>query len=250
VQAPSRHTYSTKRLRLVLLLLTAVTLPVVVASSFLIYQYLRYSVMVERRLSGERWQVLSRVYARPLVLREGLVLSVAGLARVLNDLKYEHKADAPAAPGEFALGDKSLLLHPRPGPDAAAEAVVVVFEKDHVKELRGARSKQKYATQTLEPQLITYLFDDTREKRRLVRYEDLPDHRVKAVLGIEDRRFFSHPGLDPFRILGAALRNLRAESYLQGGSTITQQLVTACNRRWAQRMPAAPAGASMRVIAR
>jgi hypothetical protein len=54
VQAPSRHTYSTKRLRLVLLLLTAVTLPVVVASSFLIYQYLRYSVLVERRLSGEQ----------------------------------------------------------------------------------------------------------------------------------------------------------------------------------------------------
>jgi penicillin-binding protein 1B len=48
---------------------------------------------------------------------------------------------------------------------------------------------------------------------------------VHAVLAIEDRRFFSHPGLDPFRILGAALKNLRAESYIQGGSTITQQLV-------------------------
>src|SRR5262249_19260756 len=68
-------------------------------------------------------------------------------------------------------------------------------------------------------------FDQSREKRRLVRYDELPDHLVKAVLAIEDRRFFSHPGLDPFRIVGAAVRNIRAESFIQGGSTITQQLV-------------------------
>src|SRR5207244_11942088 len=64
-----------------------------------------------------------------------------------------------------------------------------------------------------------------REKRRFIKYEELPDTLVKAVLAIEDRRFFSHPGLDPFRIVGAAVRNVRAESYIQGGSTITQQLV-------------------------
>ena len=44
------------------------------------------------------------------------------------------------------------------------------------------------------------------------------------MLAIEDRRFFSHPGLDPFRIAGAAIRNIKADTYVQGGSTITQQL--------------------------
>jgi penicillin-binding protein 1B len=78
---------------------------------------------------------------------------------------------------------------------------------------------------TLEPELITYMFDDAREKRRIVKYAELPDHLVKAVLAIEDRRFFSHPGLDPFRIVAAAIKNIQAESYIQGGSTITQQLV-------------------------
>ena len=121
-------------------------------------------------------------------------------------------------------GEKSLVLFPRPIPGSSDEPLVVVFDKGKVKELRGARSKRKYAEQPLEPELITYLFDESREKRRHVKYEELPDHLVKAVLAIEDRRFFSHPGLDPFRIVGAALRNLRAESYLQGGSTITQQL--------------------------
>jgi penicillin-binding protein 1B len=49
---------------------------------------------------------------------------------------------------------------------------------------------------------------------------------IEAVLAIEDRRFFSHPGLDPFRILAAFIRNVRSESEIpHGGSTITQQLV-------------------------
>ena len=52
-----------------------VTLPVVVGASVLIYYYLRYSVMVERRLQGERWLIPARLYARPLVLRPGLPLT-------------------------------------------------------------------------------------------------------------------------------------------------------------------------------
>ncbi len=222
--SPGRQIYSTKRLRVVALLLTIVTLPFVLGVSALIYQYVKYGVLVERRLKGERWMVPSRLYARPLVLHEGLLLPQAELLKVLNNLKYEQR-ETPAAPGEFAPGDKSVTLLPRSSTDSASEPVIVVFDKDRVKEMRGRKSKKRYSTQTLEPELITYLFDQSREKRRYVKYEELPDTLVKAVLAIEDRRFFSHPGLDPMRILGAALRNARAESYIQGGSTITQQLV-------------------------
>jgi 1A family penicillin-binding protein len=54
--------------------------------------------------------------------------------------------------------------------------------------------------------------------------EELPDHMVKAVLAIEDRRFYEHDGVDPFSIVRAAWRNFRAGDIVQGGSTITQQL--------------------------
>jgi penicillin-binding protein 1B len=224
MSSPSRNIYSPQRLKLVLILLTIITLPIVVGTSVLIYYYIRFSVMVERRLHGERWMVPSRLYAQPLRLRDGLPLTVPGLVRALNNLKYEQKAEGPTEPGQFVVGEKTITFTPRPIPDAANEALVVTFEKDRIKEMRGAPSKKRYPSQTLEPELITYLFDETREKRRLVRYEELPDHLIKAILAIEDRRFFSHPGLDPFRIIGAALKNVRAESYIQGGSTITQQL--------------------------
>ena len=58
-----------------------------------------------------------------------------------------------------------------------------------------------------------------------MRFEELPDHLVKAVLAIEDRRFFSHPGVDPIALAAAVLRNLRTDSSIPyGASTLTQQL--------------------------
>jgi penicillin-binding protein 1B len=219
------HTYSPQRLRLVVTLLTMVTLPIVIGASVLIYYYLRYNVMVERRLRGERFGVPARLYARPMVLRNGMPLGTPALVKTFNALKYEQKSEAPAAEAEFTVRAGGVTFWPRQAGGAPPEAINVVVDKDRVKEMRGVTSKRAYATITLEPELITYLFDDSREKRRVVRYEELPDHLLKAVLAIEDRRFFSHPGLDPFRILGAAVRNWKADSYIQGGSTITQQLV-------------------------
>ncbi|HUG54146.1 MAG TPA: PBP1A family penicillin-binding protein [Vicinamibacteria bacterium] len=217
------NTYSPQRLRLVLILLTALTLPVVIGCSVVIYYYLKFNVMVDRRLHGERWQVPARLYARPLVLRPGLPMTVRSLVDVLNGLKYEEKDDVPAAPGQFAVDERTVTFTPRG--QEPSEPVLVTVDKERIKELRGLTTKRVYATLTLEPQLITYLFDESREKQRTVHYEEYPDHLIKAVLAIEDRRFFSHPGLDPFRIVGAAVRNIEAESYIQGGSTITQQLV-------------------------
>ena len=221
------RTYSTTRLRIVLLLLTMATLPVVLGSSVFIYYYIRYSIMVDRRLNSAPAMVPSRLYTRPTVLRPGLPLDASTLLTLLNGLRYEQREGQVTGAGQFAqVSADAVLFYPRPGADAAREPVAVIFEKGRIKDLRGQGSKSSYRTQTLEPELITYLFDESREKRRLVRYEDIPMHLVHAVLAIEDRRFFSHPGLDPFRILGALLRNLRTESeVLHGGSTITQQLV-------------------------
>jgi hypothetical protein len=91
--ARSSRTYSTRRFRVVVLLLTLVTLPVVIGTSALIYYYLRYATLVERRLSGERWMVPSRIYARPLELRAGIVMQVPRLVKTLNGLRYLERID-------------------------------------------------------------------------------------------------------------------------------------------------------------
>ncbi len=226
----ARRVYSTRRLRLVVLLLTLVFVPIVVGASLLIYQYMRFGVLVEQRLTGEKGRLPSRVYSRPLVLRPGLVLAPDGLVGALNRLRYTERSGPTTEAGQFATSTAGVRLFPRPVDSGATETLLVSFATDkqgvtRIKDIRGEGSKKRYAEQALEPELVTYLFDEDREKRRRVSFEELPDHLVKAVLAIEDRRFFSHPGLDPIALAAAVLRNLRTESSIpHGASTLTQQL--------------------------
>ena len=63
------------------------------------------------------------------------------------------------------------------------------------------------------------------ENRVSIDAETLPKHVIDAFLAAEDARFYSHPGFDLIRICGAALNDLKAGSYVEGASTITQQLI-------------------------
>jgi len=82
----------------------------------------------------------------------------------------------------------------------------------------------RFTRRPLEPELITNLFDSSREKRRVVRFDDLPKDLVDAVLAAEDKRFFEHGGLDIVRVFGAALADLRRGQKAQGASTIDMQV--------------------------
>ena len=81
-----------------------------------------------------------------------------------------------------------------------------------------------------QPELSIYAGDDGLVARRgrlggrPMRFDDFPPHLVEAVIAIEDRRFFSHFGLDPRGLLRALAVNIRQGRLAQGGSTLTQQL--------------------------
>ena len=63
------------------------------------------------------------------------------------------------------------------------------------------------------------------ERRVNTQANEIPTDLVKAIVSIEDHRFFDHRGVDTIRILGATLRNLQGRGGLQGASTLTQQLI-------------------------
>lgn len=63
------------------------------------------------------------------------------------------------------------------------------------------------------------------EKREKIAADKIPQELDDAIVSVEDRRFFKHNGVDPVRILGSALHNITNKGGLQGGSTLTQQLV-------------------------
>jgi len=64
----------------------------------------------------------------------------------------------------------------------------------------------------------------SKQKRKLIPYEEIPSHVKNAFLAIEDKRFFQHKGVDFTRIIAALIQNIKEGEIVQGASTITQQV--------------------------
>jgi penicillin-binding protein 1B len=196
------------------------------------YYYVTLSRFIDARLHGERTRTFPRVFARPFELAQGQSLTDRQLIDRLNDLGY---AQVPKveAPGEFAVGQNAVALMIRGG-KSDGDTVRVVFGPAAAKPNSPATStikriehlgKKATGSVTLEAPLLTALIPEAREKRRNVPLAQIPRRVREAVLAIEDRRFYDHPGVDPIRSAGAIVTNLRGDKpYLVGGSTLTQQL--------------------------
>ncbi len=71
---------------------------------------------------------------------------------------------------------------------------------------------------------LTEKVEDIRAKENYTEYEELPEDYIDAVVAVEDQRFFRHGGVDLLAVCRALLNDLKAGSFVEGGSTITQQL--------------------------
>ncbi len=202
------------------------------------YYWVLFGKRIDERLHGERERVLPRVYARPLELYRGQALGEQQLVDRLNDLGYAERGRVEKE-GEFTIGRDAIVLMPRDG-DHKGAIVRATFETPKppasaapqaapapVARITGLTvADSRFDRVTLDPPLLTALINTGREKRRQVPLAAIPSRMVQAVLAIEDRRFYDHPGVDVIRTIGAVITNLRGEKkYLVGGSTLTQQLV-------------------------
>ncbi len=212
--------------------LVGVGVPFAIAVILSIYFYISFSRMIDARLAGETARADPRIYARPYQLRRGQALTPLQIVDRLNDLGYSHRVKAEQ-PGEFTVGRDAVVMIPRDG-DRKGQLVRVVFvargakgaEPAAIDHIELVAKKQSFDRLTLDAPLITALVTDAREKRRDVPLSVIPQTMVQAVLAIEDRRFYDHPGIDPIGIVSAAIDNvIGRKKYLRSGSTITQQLV-------------------------
>ncbi len=210
-------------------------LALLAGAGVLAYFYVTFSHLIDARLNDGLERVEPRVFARPFVLRKGQAISQPELIDRLNDLGYAHRPRAEA-PGQFAVGEHAVALMARGG-ERHGQAIRVVFRGP----VRRASTTLPPASQiealevvgrgavdsvSVEPPLLTALASATREKRRRVPLAHIPKVAQQAVLAIEDRRFYDHPGVDVIRTIGAIVTNVRGDRpYLVGGSTLTQQLV-------------------------
>ncbi|HTE20945.1 MAG TPA: transglycosylase domain-containing protein, partial [Armatimonadota bacterium] len=207
--------------------LVAFSGPLLLLAVVLGYYYVHFSRMIDARIQGKMQHVDPRVFARPFALRRGQSMTPHQLVDRLNELGYANRPTADQ-PGEFTVGRDALLVVPRDGP-LAARQVRVVFaarraegsEPTRIDRIEVLGDKSRTTELALGAPLITALVPTRREKRRDVPIAAIPPHMVNAVLAIEDRRFYDHPGIDPIAISAAVFSNVFGRStYTRGGSTL------------------------------
>jgi penicillin-binding protein 1B len=183
--------------------------------------------LVTREFQGRLWSVPARVYAQPLDLYAGAPIAADDLEGELRRLHYR-AGDPQSGPGLYRRRGGDFDLHARRvrfidelrEPErvsirVAGESVVGIKQND------GAA----LPIFRLDPLLIGSVFPVRGEDRIVLSPTDVPPLLRAAIKVVEDRRFDAHHGVDLHSILRATWVNVRAGHVIQGGSTLTQQLV-------------------------
>jgi penicillin-binding protein 1B len=204
--------------------LLAVGVPALLGFFGAIYLWVSYGRMIDARFGGEQ-RAIPRIFGRPFELRPGRGLEPAQLVQRLNDVGYAERQKA-ALPGEFSVAAGTVTIVTRPVDRTPSQTVRVAFTTGASPIIRRMTdvANKPVDLVTLEAPLLTALAPG--QKRRFVPFASIPKHMKEAVLAIEDTRFYAHPGVDPIRMVGALITNLRGtKKYLEGASTITQQII-------------------------
>ncbi|HXZ12581.1 MAG TPA: PBP1A family penicillin-binding protein [Candidatus Sulfotelmatobacter sp.] len=194
------------------------------ATAALVFYYIQFGRLINERLTGQIFQNTSRVYSAPGGIYVGETMRPGELASYLLRAGYQ-EGSVPGSAGEYRVTSNAVEI--RPSADSyfrGSNALRVEFTGPAISRIAQIPGGLNRDSAQIEPELLTNLFDSSREKRRVVRFEDLPPILVNAVLSAEDKRFFEHGGLDFVRVVGAALADLRTGQKAQGASTIDMQV--------------------------
>ncbi|MGC1494012.1 MAG: PBP1A family penicillin-binding protein, partial [Candidatus Acidiferrum sp.] len=189
------------------------------------FYYIKYSRMIDARLSGKIFQNTTQIFSAPEYISVGEAWGPEDLTTYLTRIGYRPEVDENAL-GQFTVEGDTVDIRPsKLSYFGGSNALAVKFSGKAIRSIRPLSGGAELGAAQIEPELITNLFDSAREKRRPVRYEDLPPVLVHAILSAEDKRFFDHGGFDFIRIAGAAWADIRhTSSHYQGASTITMQV--------------------------
>jgi len=205
-------------------LLGFMALCVLVSAGVFTFFYIKYSRMIDLRLSGHILQNTTQIFSAPAQISDGQAWGVEDLVTYLQRSGYRPEADDNAL-GEYTVEGSVVDIKPsKLSYFGGSNNLAVQFNGRTIRSIRPLSGGPDMGAAEIEPELITNLFDSSREKRRAVRYEDLPPVLVQAILSAEDKRFFEHPGFDFIRIFGAAWADIRHGQHVQGASTITMQV--------------------------
>ncbi len=206
--------------------------PLLVSFASLVFVFVCYigylDYTVRRQFEGKRWSIPARVYASPVEIYAGLAVSEQQILKLLKDLHYraDKKLSSQASYRKFK---HTITLKTRQFVFAnkvqAIQFIRISFAGHEISKIVDLKTNKELAIVRFDPVQIGSFYPAHKEDRVLIKFDEVPKSLIHGLLATEDRDFYHHSGLSFKGIARAMWVNLRAGAWVQGGSTITQQLV-------------------------
>ena len=190
--------------------------------------YSKYAGIVDERIRRPIFNTPAQIYAAGELLHPG---DASTPAEIIADLRLAGyttvTAESSTSVGTYGQSGSTLSITPGTTAFHAGQSATVHFADGRIDSITDARG-QSLPSYELEPRLITGLFDaKARMKRRLLSYYEIPPLLTKAIVSVEDRRFFEHGGINYVRLVEGVLTPIFHHRRMQGGSTLTMQMARA-----------------------
>lgn len=234
-------------LRRLFILFTLLLVSATAVAGFVLWDYARaWDKEVTERFRTHQWTFPSKIYSDGMLLYPGMDVEASGLAHRLDELGY-HAVDAvPSRRGEYHI-DKSqgvfdLYLYdlPYPSPEAAGRPIRMTLAGTAIDKITEASTGAESFSVELGGSLLSGLYKDVWEERHVVKLDQVSPMLLRAIIDVEDQRFYEHRGVDPIGVARAVWTNLHSGHLLQGGSTLTQQLMKnmflTSERKWQRKL--------------
>jgi penicillin-binding protein 1B len=217
-----------RKIRILKICSLLVAVPAIAIAIFLVHYYYIFNGIIEEKF-GKRYNLSQiEIYAAPVVLYPGERVQLAELLQRVRRLGYNEIAGTagPNTSGYQVIKSNQVAIYnDSTVPEDANRQALVMLDGRVIRSIVDLKNRTELTRLALKPEMLSTAINKNREKRRYVAYRDLPGVLVNAVLASEDRRFFSHRGVDPIRIIKALIVDVREGDIAQGASTLTQQFV-------------------------
>jgi penicillin-binding protein 1B len=201
-----------------------------------VYYWTVFSGRIDNLLKGEVFTRSAGIYAAPKQLRVDQTITQEHLIDFLRHLGYVERAQqADKARGRYSQNSGIVEIDPSDNTTVDGQRqfsrVRVQFARNgkSISGLWQSETNARIDKAWLEPELISSVTGRERARRKVIGFNDLPPHLIKAITVTEDRSFFEHYGVNLRGILRALVRRYDSDPNSpiarQGGSSITQQLV-------------------------